>query len=148
MCGAQQCFVFAAGRKVAGCSGTSTRRDTFEMALELLPLLQNTLRMFAASFASMQLDDGVQSLPLFSIVNVLYFHQFGIAAPLESPCCIQHVGHTGRHTCAEVLAGLTQHYYHTTGHILTAMITHALNNRQRSTVTYGKALACPPGCED
>src|SRR5579883_1787861 len=103
MRGAQQCFMFIAGHKVASCSSATTRRDALEMSLVLLPLLQNTLGVLTTCFASMQLNNRVQCLPLLGIIDLLHIHHFRITALLKRSRRIQDIGYPRRHTSSKVL---------------------------------------------
>src|ERR1700693_5176001 len=57
-------------------------------------------------------------------------------------------GDAGRHTCAKVVAGLTQDNDHAAGHIFAAMGPDTLDNGKGTTITHGKAFARPPGSEE
>ena len=78
--------------------------------------------MFAARLTSVQFNNGAQRLPLLGVIDALHLYQLTIAAALECLLHVQYIRDPGRHTCTEVLTGLTQHNYHTAGHILAAVI--------------------------
>src|SRR5687768_9240671 len=50
-------------------------------------------------------------------------------------------GASAGHAGSEVTAGAAKHHHQTAGHILAAVVAHALDHRRRATVADGEALA-------
>src|SRR5690606_41692733 len=67
--------------------------------------------------------------------------QFVVVAIHEVIGLIQHIGETTGHTRPEVNAGWTEYRHDTTGHIFTAVVASAFNDRISSGVTHPAALA-------
>ena len=57
---------------------------------------------------------------------------------------IEHVGGSPGHARGKVPPHVSQHHDRTRGHVLAAMVAHALNDRAGSAVAHGKALSRPP----
>ena len=83
---------------------------------------------------------------------VLVLHRFQadrfLVDPLvEVPVLIQHIGDAAGHTGRKVLAGGTQHHHGAAGHVLTAVVAHALHDGGGTAVAHGKALTGHAGDE-
>ena len=54
---------------------------------------------------------------------------------------VEDVRDTGTHACGEVSAGVSKDNHDAAGHVLAAVVAHALDHRVRAGVAHGKALA-------
>src|SRR5450432_641936 len=75
-------------------------------------------------------------------------NQFRVTTNWEGTRRIQHIGDAGRHTCTKVVAGLTKDDDHAASHIFAAVCSNALNDCERTTITYGKTLTGSTGSEE
>ena len=66
---------------------------------------------------------------------------------VEIPVLIQHIGDAAGHAGCKVFAGLAQHHHGAAGHVLTAVVAHALHNGGSTRVADAEALAGHTGDE-
>ena len=114
--------------------------------LELVQILAKVVQNFLASGRA----GGLHVLPdqVFQQGNiVLVLHRLEtyhvLVDPLvEVPVLVQNVGNAAAHARGEVFAGLAQHHHSAAGHVLTAVVAHALHNRRGAGVADAESFAC------
>src|SRR5690606_29958556 len=67
-----------------------------------------------------------------------------VAAALELPIHIEHIGDAPTHTRGEVTPGRPQHHSHTARHVLTAMVAYAFHHADGAAVANSETLARQP----
>ena len=85
-------------------------------------------------------DELLQGSNIVLVLHRLQAHGLLVDPLVEIPVLVQNVGHAAGHAGREVLAGLAQDHDSAAGHVLTAVVTHALDNGGRTAVADAEAL--------
>ena len=92
-------------------------------------------------------DELLQGSNIVLVLHRLQAHGLLVDPLVEIPVLVQNVGHAAGHAGREVLAGLAQDHDSAAGHVLTAVVTHALDNGSRAAVADAEALTGHAGDE-
>ena len=86
-------------------------------------------------------DKFVQLLAGGGVFEQREFHHVHVAEVVESSFRIPDVGHAAAHARSKVAARLSQYNDTTSGHVLAAVIAHALDDGNGARVAHGEAFA-------
>ena len=89
----------------------------------------------------MLLNHGFELLDIVLIFHLLNGNHILIQIPVEMAVLVQHIGDTAAHACRKVFAGSSKNHHPAAGHILTAVLAHALNHCIGAGIADGKPLS-------
>src|SRR3954470_7491272 len=116
------------------------RHHLHEAELRRLPVVEQPCGddgIGAALVLVQQLTQEIQIL----VLEGLEADELLVAALLERPVLVEHVGDPAAHSRSEVAAGAADYEYDAARHVLAAVIADALDDRRRSAVANGEPLA-------
>ena len=87
---------------------------------------QHFLSLPGAGSLHMSFDHMVQLLNIRLCLHLFNGNHFFIQIFVQIIFLVQHIGNTTAHSCSKVLARFSQHDHTSTGHIFTAVLSHAL----------------------
>ncbi len=114
--------------------------DLDEGPLDLVELVEHLDAARALGALGMLLHQGAD-LGQLRFGGPLELDHAHVAAPLERVAGVIDIGHAAAHAGREVLAHLTQHQDHAAGHVLAAVVAHALHDQGGTGVAHSEPLA-------
>ena len=107
----------------------------------MCPVGQQILRAQASGKFGVPSDESQHQLGLLGIIDRTQPDHLQVAVEFQLALLVQHIGNAARHPGGKVAPGRTQHDHPATGHVLAAVIAHALNHSRGAAVAYAEALA-------
>src|SRR4051812_19123351 len=116
------------------------RHDLHELGLRCLPLVEHAPAHRRARAKDVLLDQRAYLVEV-ARQRLLQLDELGVAALVEGAVPIEHVRDTAAHARREVASGGAEHHHAPAGHVLAAVVAHALHHGVHARVAHAEALA-------
>src|SRR5690242_7042183 len=128
-------------RRARECVPIFDGHDEHEMAKRLFPAREDVSRARAAGVTRVLLHEPSQDVAIVGVDHWPELHHVAITEAPEVTPLIEDEGDATAHARGEVPSRPTEHDDHTARHIFAAVVADALDDRERTTISHGEALA-------